>query len=394
MKSKKSNKKFNFDIKNLPKYMPAAVFCLFISVVFIMFLAVPKKDYSEQEKRKLSDMPEFSVSNLLSGDFGKKFENYLADHMPMRTQFVGLNSYYDLYSGRNGANGVYKGDDGYLITTPVKYSENLDKNVGYINDFAESIDVQTFMCVIPTSGFIMSDELPSLHYEYTDDSLINVAKYDLEQLDSSIKFIDITQDFQLASGTEQLYYRTDHHWTSRGAYECYKALGRVMGFAPTNISEFKIESCDGFYGTSYGKAGLWGCPSESIEFWKNKSHTSGTVTVNILEEDGLTTSNSMFFMDNIESDDKYTAFLDGNHGLVTITNNYESDGKKLLIVRDSYTHCLAPFLADNYSEIVLVDLRYYKDNVSDLVNSYGIDQVLVIYGLDNMVNSTDIAYLF
>lgn len=390
--NKNQDKKLKF--KNLTKYMPSVGFCFIIFSVFIMFLVVPKKDYSPQEKRSLSDMPNFSMESLLNGDFGKDFETYLADQMPMRTAFVGLNSYYELCSGRNGSNGIYKAQDNYLFTTPVNYNDGFDKNIGYINEFAENIDSQAYMCIVPTSGYIMSEKLPIIHYEYNDDKLIDMAKDSLEKLNSKIEFVDITETFQIKSDSEQLYYKTDHHWTSQGAYECYTVLGDEMGFAPTEKSQFNIESFEGFYGTSYGKGAWWNCQSESIEVWKNKNHTTDTINVGIFENGELLSSNSMFFMDNMETDDKYTTFLDGNHGLVTITNNSLENGDSLLILRDSYTHCLAPFLADNYSKIILVDLRYYKDSVSELVKSNNIDQVLVIYGIDNIVNGTDIAYLF
>ncbi|MDE7390608.1 MAG: hypothetical protein K2M82_06685 [Lachnospiraceae bacterium] len=387
-KTKRSKKK-----ARIVKYMPSFVFSFFIFAVAIMYVALPMSDYSELEKRSLSEMPEVTAENVLNGTFGQKFETYLADHMPMRTFWVGANSYYDMYSGRNGSNGVYKGEDGFLFAVPVNYSTTLDSNVEYIDEFARSVNLPTYMCIIPSAGYIMGDKLPSRHYEYNDDALIDVVKYDLNELNSNIKYVDVVQDFKLKADSEQLYYKTDHHWTSLGAYECYTTLGRSLGYTPTPKNKFKVEKYYNFYGTSYGKAGLWDNDGESIELWKNAEHTKTNITVTIAENGEVTSTNSMFFMDNMYSDDQYTTFLDGNHGLVTITNSYVENDKRLLVLRDSYTHCLAPFLADNYSEIVLVDLRYYKGTVSDLVKTENIDQILALYSLDSIINSTDIAYL-
>ncbi len=376
------------------KFLPLILFCAVIFAVFILYIILPKETYSSQEKRVLADMPEFSAETLLSGDFGEDFEDYLTDHMPLRTLFVGMNAYYDLYSGRNGSNGVYKCSDGYLIAESVEYTENMDKNVSYIDEFAQTVGVPTYMCIVPSAGYIMSDKLPANHHEYTDNDIIAKACEDLSAGTAGIEYIDITEDFLELSGSVQLYYKTDHHWTSRGAYECYTVLAGTMGFTPTPESSFSIESYDGFYGTSYSKAALWNTPSETLELWRNTSRAAGSVTVTITENGKSFVSDDMYFTENLETDDMYTAYLDGNHGYVTIENTAAELDETLLVIRDSYTHCLAPFLADNYSKVILIDVRYYKETVSALAQEEGVDVILALYSVDSIVNSTDIAYLY
>lgn len=73
----------------------------------------------------------------------------------------------------------------------------------------------------------------------------------------------------------------------------------------------------------------------------------------------------MYFTDHLKEDDKYPVFIDGNHALTEITNTNAKNGT-ILLIKDSFSHSLAPFLAENYSKVVLVDLRYYKESVSDL----------------------------
>lgn len=382
------------NLKAYVKYMPTAVFCLFIFAVMIMYIVIPDSDFSALEKRSLSDMPKPAVNTALDGSFGKDFETYLADQMPLRTFWVGTNAYYNLFSGRNGQNGVYKAKDDYLMAEPVRDNPLLEKNISYINEFIENVQIPSYVCIVPTSGYIYSNELPAVHYEYNDDDIIEKAHELFRETSEYTKFVDITDKFKELSADEQLYYKTDHHWTSLGAYECYKLLGKAMGFTPTNIRDFEIESHDGFYGTNYSKSALWFTPSESIELWKNTNHSGNSITVSLQDGEDVTVSNSMFFEENLNTQDQYTVFLGGNHAMVRIKNEQYSGDKKLLVLRDSYSHCIAPFLADNYSEIVLIDLRYYKDNVSELVKSEEIDQLLVLYSLDSIVNSTDIAYLF
>ncbi|MGN1457387.1 MAG: DHHW family protein [Acutalibacteraceae bacterium] len=381
-------------IKNSLKYMPTVVFCAFIFMIFILYILLPKNSYSAEEKRNLSSMPEPTADTIFNGEFEQDFETFLSDQMPMRTFFVGTNAYCSLYSGHNGSNGIYKGSDGYLFTKPVEYSELLDKNISYISEFAEKTEIPTYMCIVPTSAYIMQDKLPKNHYEYKDDELINTAKADLRKSDSNINFIDLIPSFSEKSGSEQLFYKTDHHWTSTGAYTAYGVIADSMGLNAMPKSEFSITTHNDFYGTSYAKSALWLTKPDTIELWKNKNHTNSTISVYIKDGQKEINSNSMFFDENLSTDDKYTAFLDGNHGYVKITNNDNKSAKKLLIIRDSYAHSLAPFLADNYSEITLIDLRYYKSPVSTLIKEQNIDETLILYGLDTITTDTNIAYLF
>ena len=380
-------------IKNSLKYMPSFVFIAFIFCIFILYIVLPKNSYSAEEKRNLSQMPEPTADKILNGEFETDFETFLADQLPFRTFFVGTNAYCSLYIGQNGSNGIYKGSDSYLFTKPVEYNELLDKNISYISEFAESTKIPTYMCVVPTSAYIMQDKLPENHYPYKDDELINTIKTDLNNSESEIKFIDLIPTFSEKSSTEQLFYKTDHHWTSSGAYTAYGVIADFMGFNATDKSQFDISTYDNFYGTSYAKSALWLNHPDTIELWKNKNHTTDTFSVTIKDGQKEETSNSMFFEENLNTDDKYTAFLDGNHGYVKITNHSNPNGKKLLIIRDSYAHSLAPFLADNYSEITLIDLRYYKSSVSSLITEQSIDETLILYGLDSITNDTNIAYL-
>ncbi len=374
------------------KYLPMFAFCIMVFLIPIMYIVTPDSDFSPLEKRKLSQMPEPTVSKVFSGEFGEQFETYLSDQVPLRTFFVGLNSYYNLFSGRNGIDGIYKGKDNYLFVAPVKENPTFDRNLGYICEFLDDISVPSYVCIVPSSGFIYSDMLPANHYDYNDDKIIDKAFSELSS--NTTVPINITDSFMSLSKNEQLYYKTDHHWTSLGAYECYKLLGEKMNFNPTPKEKFAVQTYSGFKGTNYSKSALWNMPSENIELWKSSLHKEGDITVTFTENGTTSEYNTMFFKDNLYGDDMYTAFLDGNHAMVNIKNPNVGNNKKLLILRDSYTHCLAPFLADNYSEITLIDVRYYLSPVSELIKENKTDEVLLIYSIDSIVNSTDLAGIY
>ena len=130
------------------------------------------------------------------------------------------------------------------------------------------------------------------------------------------------------------------------------------------------------------------------ELWNDTALDDGSVTGEITEAGETKTYNTLLFRENLKTDDMYTAFLDGNHALVKITNPKAKSDKKLLLLRDSYSHCLAPFLAEEYSEIVLADMRYYLEPVSELAQTEGADEMLLLYSLDSMVNSTELAGIY
>lgn len=379
------------DEKSKCRYIPAFVFLIFIFGMAIWFLFSPKSDYSSAEKRYLQQFPDTSVENISSGKFGEEFESFFADQFPMRNLWVGFNSYFSLYTGNNGANGVYNCKNDYLINVPVSTDNNLDKNLGAITKLKNSIDTPVTVMFAPSTGYIADDVLPAVHNNYNDDEYFESAGKTLAQ--NGINFVDLRETFkeEYKNGT-QLYYKTDHHWTTAGSYTAYIKLCESLGITPTPKDSFDIKSYDGFYGTTYSTSGFLLTPADSIEVWENPENTESNIKVKITEGKQTTEYNSMFFYDHLEEDDKYPVFIDGNHALTEITNT-NAKGGTLVMIKDSFSHCLAPFLAENYSKIILVDMRYYKLSVSDLIKQENPEQVVVLYGNDNIATDTDIVWL-
>ncbi len=377
-------------IKNAIKYLPTVIFCLFIFAIMILYFVLPKEEYSVQEKKKLAEFPEFTAERLDNGDFQNDIDEYLSDHVAARNFFAGFSAYYELLTGRNGSNGIYLGSDSFLFPEPTEDSGLLSQNAGYIKEYADYSEIPVYMTLIPSTGYINSSKLPANHKEYNDGELIGSFK---NKLGENITFIDVTETFAQKAADEQLYYKTDHHWTSLGAYECYKLLGESMGYTPLGESDFLKESVGGFYGTSYSKSALWSIPPENIELWSNKNQPAGSVSVEINDGGKIKTSDSYFFREQLENDDKYPVFLDGNHSLVKITNR-NADGGRLVVVKDSYAHAIVPFLSQNYSEVIMADLRYYKKDISALAEEENADAVLILYSLDNMATDNNLAYLY
>lgn len=349
-----------------------SIFLTFIFFMFILFFALPKSKVSVNEKRDLAAAPKLTVSKLLSGGFEEAAEDYLTDHFPFRDGFVSVNSYFALLSGRNGVNGVYKGRDGYLINTPAK-NNNLNNNIQTINDFIAKVDMPISVMIVPQAGSILTDKLPKNHAPYIETSELPINNT-----------IDLSEKFKELKDKTQLYYKTDHHWTSEGAYEAYKLIEANA----YDKSQFSIESYGDFYGTTYSKSALWLEKGEEIELWTYPCDI--TVTINDGAED--ITHTDMFFRKYLREPDKYPVYLDGNHAYTRIVNDDTPDGK-VLIIKDSYGNSLAPFLALNYNTVDLIDLRYYSDIVSETAEKEQYDKILMVYGLSTVAETTDINML-
>ena len=374
------------------RFAPAVLFVAFIFAMAIWFVVNPKADYSSSEKRYLQQFPETSVDTVLSGEFSEKFETYFADNFPQRNMWVGLNSYYNLGIGLNGRNGVYNSADGYLINVPVDKENYVRKNIRVLAEFKEKIgDVPMTVMLAPSTGYIATDKLPLIHDSYKDDTYFAETAKTLGE--SGVNFVDLRETFKqkYAEGV-QLYYRTDHHWTTDGAYEGYVKLCEKLGVQPADKDSFAKTAYGGFYGTTYSTSGYWLTKPDSITVYDNQENTDKNITVKISEDGKDNHYGSMFFYNHIDEDDKYPVFLDGNHALTEIQNKNAKNGT-IVVIKDSFSHSLAPFLAENYSKVVLVDLRYYKQSVSDLIKKENPEQVVALYGIDNLATDTDIVWL-
>lgn len=364
-----------------------ALFCGFIGAMALGTAFLPKQEISVNEKRTLAKFPEFTVEKLIDGQWGSDFEEYISDHFPARNFFTSADVYYMLCTGRNGANGVYKGKDGYLFNIPVKCDDSKkNANINAVIEFAAKTGIETKLMVVPSSGYIMDDKLPAVHEEYADGSIMEDIKKDCAGI---IEAIELTDVFRERKDSVSLYYKTDHHWTSEGAYTAYCMWAKSEGIEPREKADFDIEKYDGFYGTAYTKSALWLEKPDTLEIWKYPSD----VTVSISDGIQNTEYDSMFFENHLDESDKYPVFLDGNHGFERIINHGNPQGKRILLIKDSYAHSLAPFMAEECSMIDMVDLRYYFDSVSLLAEENKYDEVLVVYGISNICKANDLSIL-
>lgn len=374
--------------KNLTDSLTCGLFCGFLGLMLVLFLALPKSDFSEREKRALAAKPDTSMDAILSGEFGNQAETYIADHLPGREFFVGFASYYDLLSGRQGTKDVLLAEGQRLVEKPnVANGAAAGRNMDAINRFAQTLGQPVDLMILPSAGFAVRQSILGAHVDYADDAIIS----DIYALaGEGVRPMDMVSVVEAAANPGVLYYRTDHHWTALGAYTAYSAYMELLGRGYPKVEEFAIERHGGFYGSTHSKAGLWLIPPEDVELWDSGKTFTVTAHQNAADTQG-TAHEGLFYRERLEELDKYTVYLGGNQPLVRI-HNPEGEGK-LLVIRDSYANCLGAFLANSYAEVVLVDLRYYKSPVSELAAAEGFDNVLVCYSLYNFLTDANFPWL-
>ncbi len=355
----------------------------FLAVLSFLFVLMPDRDFSETENRMLQKKPLFSWHNLISGKFSSAAETYLADQFVFRDMWVNIKSAAELMLQKKDNNGVYFGKDGYLLQQPEELNTALlAENIAVIKQFAESRPDRVYFLLAPTSVLILDDKLPSFAEPRQKLDTFDMIK---AQLAPGIHFID-TRDALAAHREEYIYYKTDHHWTSRGAYYAYREAGSVMGFTALDLDDFTVEQvCDNFYGTLYSKSGNRFIQPDSIRLFKPQRELSCRVEyVNEKRSAG-----SLYETEHLRKKDKYSVFLDGNHALIRITAQNET-GRKLLIIKDSYANTLVPFLVNHYDEIHIIDPRYFNSQLAPYIKQYGLNEILFVYNAFSFAEESSI----
>lgn len=377
---------------NINKFFNLTGILFFGVFIFLVVGNVFHKDktFSETENRMLAERPELSVDGLLSGRFESDYETYINDQFVFRESWVYLKGLADTVSGKQESNGVFRGSDGYLIENFVSPdAENVEKIQKALGAFKEKYpDLKQYFLLAPTAVNIMEKNLP-VGAPVGDQDLWMDQVYD-SVTENGFVPIDIREHFaECGDNKVQLYYRTDHHWTTRGAYEAFVQAAPVMEITE-QIPEYRgMTVSDEFRGTLSAKSGFRMNKKEEIEVQPREEGLPGSVITYVSEQKK---SGSFYNSENLTIRDAYTVFLDGNHPEIKIETPVEG-GRRLLVLKDSYANCFLPFLAPYYREIVVVDPRYYYDDLAMLVETEEITDVLYLYNANTFFQDTSLAPL-
>lgn len=351
------------------------LFCGTISAVFLMNIITPDRDFSDTENRALQMFPELSIERLLSGKLATEIEDYVTDQFIFRDNFIEMKSNTEFRIGKEENNNVFLSKSGTLIE---RFSqpdyESIDRTIEAIKVFKENTQVPVHTMIIPTQVDVHSDVLPDNAPTYPQETMIS---YVYGQISDTIDIYDVLVE----KNKEYIFYNTDHHWTSRGAYYGYATIIEQLGRNVLSLDTFEEKTiATGFNGTIYNKSGIRKAESDSIRIYTENQEVSVDTGQEIVTK-------MLYDESYINQHDKYALFLGGNDPIVKMEGT--GDGS-ILFIKDSYTNSMAPFFLSQYQEVHLLDLRFMRQPVSEYIEANEIDEVVICYSAGNFAEDKNL----
>ena len=362
------------------------LFFLLPVIVLVSSIILPDTGFSEKENRILASRPALKLDQIISGGYEKQFETYENDQFPLRDMWITLKATTDRLMGKVEENGVYLGKNGYLMEAFNAPSQTqYDATVNAMTSFAQKHpDLKQYALIAPNSVNILKSNLPA--FAPADDQNPWIDKLKDSLTSAGVTFIDIRDTFT-DHKTEDLYYHTDHHWTTLGAYYAYLQAAAVMGIDTSSDSYDKAPVSQTFKGTLSAKSGFRSGETDELDvFLPNGDNTLSSV-VNYVDEQKK--SASFYDTSKLNTRDKYALFFGGNHAQIKISTPTESNNT-LLVLKDSYANSFVPFLAQHYRKIIMIDPRYYYGDLEQLLQVENVQEVLYLYNANTFFADTSL----
>ena len=392
---------------------------LFAAIIFafaIAFVIVPDSDFSEEENRSLTTFPKFTWEALMDGSFSSKINEYFADQFPARNSLVGIKGVTETAFGKGENNGVLLGKNGQLAVRLFNIYKSRLERVADMDYFVPETVTQS---VDALNAWAKNSEVPvaTILPPRTVDVAASAFRYPTEISDSlqtlltgtiapEANYIDLLPMMrEKYDAGESVYLRTDHHWTTYGAYIAYTELMKSWGLEAEILpmDAFSVETVENFYGTTWSKSGYKFIAPETLEVWtagnEDRFTTSCISEKQVKGEDGkpvavkeaYKTFTGWLDRSFLEQKDKYGAFLAGTHNEQTVFLDDGNTGReRLLIVKDSFAHTMVPFLAQHF-DLVIINLAARVANITEYVDEYDCDRVVVVYNWANLIENNNMA---
>ena len=365
------------------------IFILTLFLFLIINVIVPDREKSVQENRMLVTKPKFRLSSLISGDYDEKFEAYMDDQFVGRDMWRKLKVTVDRIGGSRLENGVYIGTNGQLLEQIEVADENhLAANIKAIKSFSESQSkIPVRMMLVPDAANVLNHSLPALAKPEDQTQMFSMVRKDLGD---SVEWIDVSTELNKHK-TEKIYYKTDHHWTTLGAFYAFQAAAPSLGIEGDLSGKYvSYAVSDSFNGMLASKSGVNLGEKEQIDIYVPTEEDTDLI-VDYVDEGKRSTS--LYDSSKLKEKDQYTVFLGGNSSLLDI-RTVSTSTKRLLLVKDSFANSFIPFLTPYYREIVVVDPRYYSGTINDLMDSYRLSEVLFLYSGNTFFKDNNISGVF
>ncbi len=365
-------------------YPVLILFSVFFVGMFLLDCVTPDRTVSELENTTLTQRPKVTAQILSSAGLNRFFNDYTQytkDQIPGRDAWISLQSFVEtalLQKTQSG--GILLGDKGQMFdrTYGLVSSEErtLPRNIAAVASLAARCPGKVYVMVAPAASSIYPERVPAHAPLLQEESYLSQIQAAVEQAGGA--YLSLEEALS-AHKDEYIYYRTDHHWTTQGAYYAYSELCGALGLEPFDRAAHTAVDVPDFYGTFYSRARTWNAQPDTLTYYDlDNPLTIYTVTGPGMPAEGQTTG--LYDLDKLDVYDKYAAFLHGNNGLSRV----EGDGEgRILVIKDSYANSFVPFLTANYAQIDVVDLRNYNYGLDGLIAENGYDQILVLYSFDS-----------
>ena len=388
-------------------------------LIGLAFFARPAR--SENEKRELTKFPEFTISSFLSGEFTNQVSLWYSDTYPLREPMIAASNFFEqtLYGIRDEQFiGGGEGDDipdsptnsdvvfnptddgkgerfeGLYLNGDTAYQlyffnqQNSDSYVALINKFASQVKgkATVYDMIVPLHYQIAIPE--STRDKYGASDCEAAIDYMYSRLSNDVISVDTLPNL-ISHNSEYLYFRTDHHWTARGAYYAFDAFCDAKGISATPLERYEKLEFKGFLGTFYEQAKSPTSMSNNPDYIEafvpsgTNVETVYDTSGNIVDEYAIVYKGA----DKYSAGNKYLCFIAGDHPLIKIKNPNVKNGSSIVIVKESYGNAFVPFLVDSYSTVYVIDYRYWNGNLADFVIDNSVDDVLFL----NVINNTSTA---
>lgn len=364
--------------------MLGRILFLFLLVTMVLGLLInviiPDRKNSALENRPLQQFPQFSVANIVSGKTFDQWDDWFTDQFVFRDQYMHLGYLLKKGIGMKEINEVYLAK-GRLIQASNPYDEQIvNENLNAVLTFMEHNALNTSVMIVPTSAIVNESALPKNAPHTTMDPLFDAMNL---QFNGAAKIIDVRKEMA-DHQKEDLYYKTDHHWTSLGAYYAFSQFALANNIT-TSLEQFdKMPVSQNFQGTLSSKTGD---PflKDQIDLYVYKQMPDYIMT-----RDGKDGKRTMYNESALDQKDQYQVFTGTNVGVLQIETDNDSD-RRLIVFKDSYANTFLQFLIPYYRTITVVDPRYYYEDLTILLRQVLPTDALFLYNYDNFVSDANLS---
>lgn len=420
------------------------LYLAFIGLIFaalvVVFLFFPRSRYSELEKRELNSFPSRELLGENPGAFTAAVSQWFSDSEPYRDLFMtmsmairegmklrlgnpqdavsvkstGTGANLDLAKGVDDLeelqdnSGNPLADASAKLATPAVIVAGAGSEVrglmvfggssraggGMIetsNLYAETFpDINVYTLVAPlATEFYLPQKAASASRPQLP-TLENIRNH----LNPAVKYVDVHSILKHHS-LEDIYLRTDHHWSALGAYYGAKAFAKVAGVPFKDLKSYDKNVIHGFVGSMYGYTkdiSFKKAPEDFVYYVPKKDDYTTTYITYQVNKDYRVTSQSKPYKSSFfkkfrdGSGLAYNVFMGGDQHLVKIETDVPGS-RKLLLIKDSYGNALPGYLFYSFPEIHVIDFRYFPGNLKQYIRENDITDILLAFNIFNACNS-------